>query len=122
MYPSIANPSRQERASSANAAHSHDRPPFGRWRGDRPTSLGENSASPPEMSSIGDESGFRGARVRRTLRRVPSSEGLSAASRPRGAPVIITVPNTLDEALDPAWLTAALGQRFPGVEVTAVTR
>ena len=36
--------------------------------------------------------------------------------------MIVTVPNTLDEALDPAWLTAALGQRFPGVDVTAVTR
>jgi hypothetical protein len=31
------------------------------------------------------------------------------------------VPHTLDEVLSPPWLTAALGQRFPGIEVTAVT-
>ena len=33
-----------------------------------------------------------------------------------------TVPDTLGEVLDPAWLTQALGQQFPGVEVTAVRR
>jgi hypothetical protein len=32
------------------------------------------------------------------------------------------VPGTLDELLDPAWLTAALGVQFPGIEVTKVTR
>lgn len=32
-----------------------------------------------------------------------------------------TVPDTLEQALDPGWLTAALGQRFPGVEVTTAT-
>jgi hypothetical protein len=32
------------------------------------------------------------------------------------------VPDTLDEALSPAWLTAALAPRFPGTRVTAVTR
>ena len=31
------------------------------------------------------------------------------------------VPETLDEALSPGWLTAALGTRFPGVEVRDVT-
>jgi hypothetical protein len=31
------------------------------------------------------------------------------------------VPATVDELLDPAWLTAALGLRFPGVEVTKTT-
>lgn len=31
------------------------------------------------------------------------------------------VPDTLDELLSPAWLTSALGARFPGVAVTAVT-
>jgi hypothetical protein len=31
------------------------------------------------------------------------------------------VPETLDEALSPRWLTSALQQRFPGVEVTGVT-
>jgi len=31
------------------------------------------------------------------------------------------VPATVDELLDPAWLTAALGLRFPGVEVTSAT-
>lgn len=36
--------------------------------------------------------------------------------------MIVPVPDTLAEALDPAWLSAALGQRFPGTEVTAVTR
>jgi hypothetical protein len=30
------------------------------------------------------------------------------------------VPETLDEALSPGWLTAALGTRFPGVEVIEV--
>lgn len=30
-------------------------------------------------------------------------------------------PDTLDEALSPEWLTAALSQRFPGVEVVGVT-
>ncbi len=32
------------------------------------------------------------------------------------------VPDTLEEVLSPAWLSEALGQRFPGVEVTTVTR
>jgi hypothetical protein len=31
------------------------------------------------------------------------------------------VPDALEEVLSPAWLTAALGQRFPGIAVTAVT-
>jgi Phosphotransferase enzyme family len=30
------------------------------------------------------------------------------------------VPDTLGEVLDPRWLSAALGQRFPGLEVTSV--
>jgi Phosphotransferase enzyme family len=33
----------------------------------------------------------------------------------------VRVPDSLEEALSPAWLTAALGQRFPGIEVVAVT-
>ena len=32
------------------------------------------------------------------------------------------VPATLDELLRPEWLSAALGLRFPGIEVTRVTR
>jgi hypothetical protein len=31
------------------------------------------------------------------------------------------VPDTLEELLSPAWLTLALDDRFPGIEVTAVT-
>ncbi|OHV30209.1 aminoglycoside phosphotransferase [Pseudofrankia sp. EUN1h] len=31
------------------------------------------------------------------------------------------VPDSLEELLTPAWLTAALGRRFPGIEVSAVT-
>ena len=31
------------------------------------------------------------------------------------------VPATLEELLTPEWLTAALSQRFPGIEVTGVT-
>jgi hypothetical protein len=31
------------------------------------------------------------------------------------------VPDTLEEALEPAWLTRALGRRFPGVKVVSVT-
>ncbi|KPM52269.1 aminoglycoside phosphotransferase [Frankia sp. CcI49] len=34
----------------------------------------------------------------------------------------VRVPERLDEVLSPEWLTAALGRRFPGIEVTAVTR
>lgn len=33
---------------------------------------------------------------------------------------MIPIPETLDDALTPAWLTAALGVRFPGIEVTNV--
>ena len=33
----------------------------------------------------------------------------------------LAVPDTLEEVLDPAWLTRALGQRFPGVRVASVT-
>jgi hypothetical protein len=36
----------------------------------------------------------------------------------RGGP---PVPDTLDVALTPEWLTAALGTRYPGIEVTRVT-
>jgi hypothetical protein len=36
-------------------------------------------------------------------------------------PVAIPVPNTLDEALSPIWLTAALQLRYPGIEVARVT-
>ena len=35
---------------------------------------------------------------------------------------VAQVPDTLDELLTPEWLTAALSSRFPGVQVTAVTR
>lgn len=35
---------------------------------------------------------------------------------------VVEVPDTLDELLSPEWLTAALSSRFPGVQVTAVTR
>ena len=31
------------------------------------------------------------------------------------------VPDTIEQALDPGWLTEALGPRFPGIEVTRVT-
>ena len=31
------------------------------------------------------------------------------------------VPDTIEQALDPGWLTEALGRRFPGIEVTRVT-
>ena len=34
----------------------------------------------------------------------------------------VQVPETLEEALSPDWLSAALGQRFPGIKVTSVTR
>jgi hypothetical protein len=33
---------------------------------------------------------------------------------------VVRVPDELEELLTPAWLSAALGQRFPGIEVTAV--
>jgi hypothetical protein len=32
----------------------------------------------------------------------------------------LTVPDTLEEVLDPAWLSTALGQQFPGIAVTSV--
>ena len=32
----------------------------------------------------------------------------------------VVVPDTLEQVLTPAWLSTALGQRFPGVEVTRV--
>src|SRR4029078_13199453 len=31
------------------------------------------------------------------------------------------VPDSVEQALDPTWLTEALGLRYPGIEVTAVT-
>jgi hypothetical protein len=34
----------------------------------------------------------------------------------------VEVPDSLDELLTPAWLTRALSGRFPGINVTAVTR
>ncbi|MEE2059344.1 phosphotransferase [Rhodococcus artemisiae] len=33
----------------------------------------------------------------------------------------VAVPDTLDEALSPQWLTSALQPRFPGIEVTSAT-
>ena len=33
----------------------------------------------------------------------------------------VPVPNTLEEILSPEWLTGALGERFPGIQVTRVT-
>ena len=33
----------------------------------------------------------------------------------------MSVPETIDEVLSPAWLSAALGERFPGIEVTNVS-
>jgi hypothetical protein len=38
-----------------------------------------------------------------------------------GQTAALRVPDTLDEALSPDWLTAALSKRFPGVRVTEVT-
>jgi len=37
-------------------------------------------------------------------------------------PIAVEVPDTLDELLTPEWLTAALSARFPGVDITGVTR
>jgi hypothetical protein len=34
----------------------------------------------------------------------------------------VQVPDTLQEAMSPDWLNAALGQRFPGIRVTSATR
>jgi hypothetical protein len=34
----------------------------------------------------------------------------------------VTIPDTLDELFTPEWLNAALSPRFPGVQVTGVTR
>jgi hypothetical protein len=34
--------------------------------------------------------------------------------------VALTVPDALEEVLEPAWLTKALGQRFPGITVESV--
>jgi hypothetical protein len=34
----------------------------------------------------------------------------------------VAIPDSIDELLTPAWLTAALSPRFPGVQVEAVTR
>ena len=44
-------------------------------------------------------------------------------SRPNDLPVDrrVPVPDTVEELLTPGWLSAALGTRFPGVEVTAVS-
>jgi hypothetical protein len=36
--------------------------------------------------------------------------------------VTVGVPASLDEVLSPEWLTAALGTRYPGIEVTSVER
>ena len=45
-----------------------------------------------------------------------------AGNRYRGVlTVAVPVPNSLDEALSPTWLTAALQPRFPGIEVRRVT-
>jgi hypothetical protein len=40
----------------------------------------------------------------------------------RSAVTAVEVPGDLDELLTPAWLTAALSSRFPGVQVRAVAR
>jgi hypothetical protein len=42
-------------------------------------------------------------------------------SKPTAVRDAVAIPDSLDEVLSPAWLTAALGQRFPGIEVVAVT-
>jgi hypothetical protein len=36
--------------------------------------------------------------------------------------VAVPVPELLEDVLSPGWLTAALGTRYPGIEVTAVSR
>ena len=36
-------------------------------------------------------------------------------------PLSVPVPETLEEAMSPVWLNAALGQRFPEIRVTSVT-
>jgi hypothetical protein len=36
-------------------------------------------------------------------------------------PLSVPVPETLEEAMSPVWLSAALGQRFPEIRVTSVT-
>jgi len=38
-----------------------------------------------------------------------------------GQDAAVAVPDTIDDALSPAWLTAALAARFPGIRVTGVT-
>jgi hypothetical protein len=39
---------------------------------------------------------------------------------PIGIRMLLTVPDTLEEVLDPGWLNSALGHRFPGLTVTSV--
>src|SRR5690606_28593695 len=57
------------------------------------------------------------------LRRLPVAHRAPDPRRGAGACVVspaVPIPLTLDEALTPEWLTAALGTRHPGIEVTAV--
>ena len=39
---------------------------------------------------------------------------------PPGRPPSLHVPDTLEEAMSPDWLNAALGQRFPTIQITSV--
>ncbi|OHV32116.1 MULTISPECIES: phosphotransferase family protein [Pseudofrankia] len=46
---------------------------------------------------------------------------MSTATATASTATVPPVPDTLERMLSPDWLTAALGHRFPGIEVTAVT-
>jgi hypothetical protein len=50
-----------------------------------------------------------------------TSDRRESAGHPDGTG-IVQVPELLDDVLSPGWLTAALGTRHPGIEVTAVSR
>ena len=45
---------------------------------------------------------------------------VTAEPEVQGNAVSLPVPNSLQEVLDPAWLSHALGQRFPGVTVASL--
>ena len=73
---------------------------------------------PEELISVDDFPAPRRARCRSTCSETASATAGSDAGRTHS--MSLTVPDTLEEVLDPAWLSRLWAERFPGIDVASV--
>src|SRR5450755_1415174 len=86
----------------------------GGWRIPTKCSPSSRNDTPSRLGIMWKSAGTSVTRGEASVQRDHPHSGASMTTAP-------PVPDTIEQALDPAWLTDALGLRFPGIEVTSVT-